>query len=245
LTKDADVQVASGGVNFPTWEPRALGLPKAIALAVLLVAAIIIFCIWTSVGLPPYPQPQTIQVTEATLTQLPQPTPPPPPKVVPPPKPLPAVIPKPAPVQSKIVVATKPPPPIHHIYKPIPHPVINHTPPPPTPAPVSQAPQPPAAEPTSGIGPYGSAMHDIIQANQNVPPALAQLGLSGTAVVHIVVGPDGHVISATIAQSSGNGLVDQTALDHARNATFPAYNNEMPDKPLGFDIPIEIQPADQ
>jgi len=146
---------------FPTWEPKGFGLPKATLLAVLLVLSIMALCYWVSTDLGPKPLPQSIQVTQATLTQLPKPTPPPPPKVVPPPKPIPAVIPKPPPVASKIVVATKPPPVIHHVYKPVPHPVVNHTPPPPTPAPVSQAPQPPA-QPTSGLPIYGNQMYSII-----------------------------------------------------------------------------------
>jgi len=220
-----------------------LGLPAATLASILLVVAIVTFCIWVSVGIPPTPKPQVIQVTQATLTQLPKPTPPPPPKVVPPPKPLPAIIPKPAPVQSKIVVATKPPPPIHHVYKPIPRPIINHTPPPPTPAPVSQAPQPPAP-PTSGIPIYGSQMHDIIQANQDVPPALAQLGVSGTAVIEITVAPDGHVISARVEKSSGITLIDQTALQHAMEAHLPPFNGEMPGAPQSFVIPVEIDGTD-
>jgi protein TonB len=227
--------------EFRSWQPPELGLGKAAIAAILLVALIIGFCYFAAISMAPKPVPAAIQVTQATLTQLPKPTPPPPPKVIPPPKPVPAVIPKPAPVQSKIVVAVKPPPPIHHVYKPVPHPIINHTPPPPTPAPVSQAPQPPAP-PTSGIPIYGSQMHDIIQSNQDVPPALAALGVSGTAVIRIVVAPDGHVISASIARSSGITLIDQTALDHALHASLPPFNAEMPGSSQTFLVPIEIIP---
>jgi protein TonB len=228
--------------EFPSWEPPELGLVKATLAALILVTAIIAFCYWAAISLAPKPAPVAIQVTQATLTTLPKPTPPPPPKVIPPPKPIPAVIPKPAPVQSKIVVAVKPPPPVHHIYKPIPHPIINHAPPPPTPLPVSKAPQPvaPPAPPTSGIPIYGSQMHDIIQANQSVPPALAQLGLSGTAIILIEVSPSGGVISARIYKSSGIPLIDQTALDHAMHAQLPPFNSEMPNAPHEFLIPVEI-----
>jgi len=228
--------------DFPTWEPREFGFVQALLVSIVLVGAIIGFCFFVSTELGPKPVPESIQVTQATLTQLPKPTPPPPPKVVPPPKPVPAVIPKPAPVASKIVVATKPPPPVHHVFKPVPHPVINHTPPPPTPAPVSQAPQPPAAAPTSGIPIYGQQMYSIISANQNVPPALASLGVSGTAVVRIMVDSSGHVLSAKIVKSSGIPLIDQVALEHAKDAQLPPFNNEMPSAPRPFDIPIEISP---
>jgi TonB family protein len=163
--------------------------------------------------------------------------------VVPPPKPIPAVIPKPPPVQSKIVVATKPPPRIH--YTPVPHPVINHQPPPPTPVPVTPAPQPVApAPPTSGVPIYGNTIHDIIQADQNVPPALAATGVSGTVVLSITIAPDGHVISDRVVTSSGVPLIDQTALANVLQQSFPPFNNEMPDAPYTFTIPYEISPGD-
>lgn len=234
------------------WEAPELGLPKATLIALLLVALICAAALWVTLGLKPKTVTQAVQVTQATLTSLPQPKPPPPPppKVVPPPKPIPAVIPKPPPVQSKIVVATKPPPPVHHVVPP-PRPVIHHTqapvkPAPPRPAaPVSQAappahPAPPAAAPTSGIGPYGATMHRIIQANQNIPAGISQMGLSGTAVIKIEVSPSGQVIGAFLVRSSGNPLIDQTALEHARNAHFPPFNNEMPGSTLTFEVPVEI-----
>ena len=235
------MQATTARAGARDWDPGGLGFPQATGLAVLLVAAIIGILLFSYLQSVPKPVPQAIQVTQAVLTQLPKPTPPPPPKVIPPPKPLPAIIPKPAPVQSKIVVATKPPPPIHHVYKPIPHPIINHTPPPPTPAPVTQAPQPPAP-PTSGIPVYGQQIYQILQANQSVPPALAAAGVSGTAYITIVIAPDGHVILARIAKSSGIDLIDQTALQHAQSATYPPFNSEMPDATQAFTVPVEIQP---
>lgn len=239
-TKDSPLPATTAENAYPSWEPKSLGLASAYGLALLLVGSIILLCLFLTDALGPKPVPQAIQVTEATLTQLPKPTPPPPPKVVPPPKPLPAVIPKPPPVASKIAVATKPPPPIvHRVF--IPHPVVNHTPPPPSPAPVSQAPQPPAP-PTSGIPIYGQQMYQIIQANQNVPPALAASGVSGTAYIRITIAADGHVVSASVVKSSGVPLIDATALDHAEHASYPPFNNEMPDTVQAFTIPVEISP---
>jgi periplasmic protein TonB len=242
VTKDPDVQASTADPVFHDWEPRELGLPWATLMAIVLAGAIMAFCYFVSTALGPKAQMQVIQVTRVTLTQLPRPMPPPPPKVVPPPRPIPAVIPKPPPVASKIVVPTKPPPVIHPIHKPVRHVVINHTLPPPTPAPVSHAPQPMAPAPTSGVPVYGNQMYSIIQANQNVPPALAQLGVSGTVVIEIMVAPDGHVISARVYKSSGVPLVDQTALEHAKDAALPPFNNEMPQQPRAFLIPIEISP---
>ena len=227
--------------HLPDWKAPELGLPRATLLAALIIVSLIIgLCVWLARPAP-LPSSQPIEVTQATLTTLPQPTPPPPPKVVPPPKPIPAVIPKPLPVPSKIAVATKPPPPVHHIFKPAPKPTINHAPPP-TPTPQPSAPAAPSAPPTSGIGPYGNQMYQIIQANQDVPAALAQLGVSGTAVIEIVVAPNGHILSAKVYKSSGVPLIDQTALQHAQSASLPPFNDDMPQAPHTFLIPIEIQP---
>jgi TonB family protein len=230
---------ATADQYFSDWEAPRFGMPRASLLALVIVVCVVSFFFWLQSELATKPVPPSIQVTQATLTTLPRPTPPPPPKVVPQP-PTPAVIPKPAPVPSKVVVATKPPPPVHHVPKPVPHPVVNHAPP--TPAPVSQTPQPPAPAPTDGIRPYGIQMYNVIQANQDVPPALAQLGVSGTAVVEITVAPDGHILSAKVIKSSGVPIIDQTALQHAEQAKLPPFNDQMPQAPHVFDIPIEIQP---
>jgi protein TonB len=256
-TKDLDLQAMTGPNGFPSWEPRELGLPRATLFAILLAAAITTFCVLVSSAFRQKPVPEAMRVT---LTQLPQPAPPPTPQVTPL-KPVPEVIPKPPPVPSHIAVATKPPS-VRHISKPVPHPVIHHTPPsvriparmskapPRPPAPVRAAPpmaEAPAAAapaaPTSGIPSYGEQIYAIIEANQNVPFALAQMGASGTAVIEIEVAPDGRVISARVYKSSGVPLIDATALDHARDAHLPPFNDEMPNQPHVFLVPIAIQPS--
>ncbi len=248
-------EALSKDLEVPGWEPRELGLPQATLLAILLVAGIVALCVWIATAFGPKPVPQAVQVTQVTLTQLPQPAR----AQVTPPPPVPAEIPKTPPVPSHIAAAPKPPPPVRHIYKPAPHPVLRHTLPPvrgpapvskapPTPAPVSAAPPVAAAPaaapaPTSGIPRYGEQIYAIIEANQNVPYALSQMGASGTAVIEIVVAPSGTVISARVVKSSGVPLIDETALDHARNAHLPPFNSEMPNQPHAFLVPIQIQPG--
>ncbi|HEY1856920.1 energy transducer TonB [Acidocella sp.] len=254
----------SAGDEVPSWEPRELGFSRALLVAVLLVAAITAVGVWISVSFSPTPAPQAIQVTQVTLAQLPKPAPLAPlvpPKVVPPPKPLPAVIPKPPPVPSPIAVPTMPPPPpppppVRHVYKPAPHPVIRHVAPAqaparPAPPPAAAVPQPatPAAPPaapvvrTSGIPIYGEQIYSIIQANQNVPAVLSEMGASGTAEIEIVVGPNGRVLSARVVKSSGVPIIDATALEHARDAQLPPFNSDMPAQPHAFLVPIEIRPG--
>ena len=55
-----------------------------------------------------------------------------------------------------------------------------------------------------------------------------------------MVAPDGRVISARVVKSSGVALVDQTALEHAKDAALPPFKQEMPRLPRAFLIPIEI-----
>jgi TonB family protein len=70
-----------------------------------------------------------------------------------------------------------------------------------------------------------------------------QMGASGTAVIEIVVAPSGAVISARVYKSSGVPLIDATALEHARDAHLPPFNDEMPNQPHAFLVPITIQPS--
>ncbi len=193
----------------------------------------------------------------------------PPKQVMPPPvppKPLPAVIAKPPPVPSQIPVATQqelppppPPPPVRHVVRPAPHPFHRPLPvarPAPRSVPAPAAPASPpaapaapraapsaAAVPTRGIPIYGQRVYEIIQANQNVPAVLSEMGFSGTAVIEIVVAPDGKILSARVYKSSGVPVIDSTALQHARDAQLPPFNSDMPNQPHAFLVPIQIQPA--
>jgi len=167
----------------PGWDAPELGLPRATALAILIVAGMAMLAIRLTTLPRPQPAPQVIQVMHVTLTELPRqapPAPPAPPRTVPP--------------------------------------------------------------PTSGIGPYGDQIYSIIQANQAVPDVVAQLGLSGTAIVEITVAPSGHILSAKITKSSGVPLIDQTALQHAQAASLPPFNSQMPQAPHNFLVPIDISP---
>lgn len=218
-------------------------MTKATAASVALVMLIAAFCYWATVFLAPRPQPQPIQVTVARLVQLtplPKPAAPKPPQIIPLPRPVPAVIPKPIPAPGKIAVA-KPPPPVRHAYRPTPQPAVQHAPPQPAPA-IRQP--PPALPPFSAIRAYDRQIYEVLQANQNIPPALAALGASGTVLLRIIVAPDGHVLSATSIKSSGVSLIDQTALSHALAAHFGPFTPGMPSTPCMFTVPVEIQTPD-
>jgi hypothetical protein len=65
----------TGANELPSWEPRELGGLQATFVAIVLVAAIIAFCVWVSTAFGPKPVPEAVM--QVTLAQL---TPPPPPK---------------------------------------------------------------------------------------------------------------------------------------------------------------------
>jgi protein TonB len=229
--------------HFESWNPKELGMTKATAASVALVMLIAAFCYWATVILAPKPQPQPIQVTMARLVQLtplPKPAAPKPAKIIPPPRPVPAVFPKPILAPGKIAVA-KPPPSPRHAHKPAPQPAVQHAPA----QPVSAIHQPPPVPPPfSAIRAYDRQIYAVLQANQNVPPALAALGASGSVLLRIIVAPDGHVVSATAIKSSGVSLIDQTALSHALAAHFGPFTPGMPSTPCTFTVPVEIQTPD-
>jgi protein TonB len=77
-----------------------------------------------------------------------------------------------------------------------------------------------------------------------VPPALAQLGVSGTVILSVTVAADGHVIAVHVVTSSGIPLIDQTAIDHVKQATFPPFNNQMPTTPQTYTLPVQISASD-
>jgi protein TonB len=239
-------------------------------IAILLVGVITAAGVWLSVSFGPKPESPAIQAMQVSLAQLPKPAPPappvskpipPPPPVppqpAPPPKPVPAVIPKPPPVPSHVPVETRkpppPPPPVPHVSRPVPHPphppyrrppVRRPAAPPAAPAAPRAAPTPAApVVPTSGIPVYGERVYEIIQADQNVPQVLSEMGLSGRAVIEIVVAPSGKILSARVYKSSGVPIIDATALEHARDAQLPPFNNRMPNQPHAFLVPIQIQAA--
>jgi TonB family protein len=52
------------------------------------------------------------------------------------------------------------------------------------------------------------------------PEAARKAGIEGKAMLEVTVGADGAVLSATLAQSSGNGALDTAALQAVTTARF-------------------------
>ena len=229
--------------TYPHWEAPELGMVRATAASLVLSFLIVVAIIAL---VPARHRPPPPLVTHARMVTLPPP-PPPPPEVVQPPEPLqPPPIPPPpeTPAPARIQV---PKPPLKPVRRVIRHPIQHHVEPQPQPPqPQIQAPRvtnPPPAAPvqnSSGVGPYARALHGEIEANVEVPAAIEQLGLSGTAVVTFMITPQGALVNARVARSSGNPLIDQAALAAVRRTSYHAFTSNMPTQALPFTVPIEI-----
>ncbi len=225
--------------TYPHWEAPELGMVRATAASVVLSIAIVVAIISLVPARHHAPPPL---VTHARMVTLPPP-PPPPPEIVQPPEPLqpPPITPPPeAPAPAKIQIQKPPPKPIKRVVR---HPPQHHVvPQPPPPQPQVQAPRvtnppPPAPEQRgTDMHEYGQELHDQIQSAIEVPAAIQQLGLSGTALITCTVSPDGRLVSARVARSSGNPLIDQAALAGVKQHHYRSFTGQT----ASFNIPVEI-----
>lgn len=60
----------------------------------------------------------------------------------------------------------------------------------------------------------------VSEVRPDYPEIAREQGASGTAVIYVTIGPKGSVISARVGQSTGNSLLDQSALRAARASSF-------------------------
>lgn len=173
----------------------------------------------------PTPSPQTIIIDSRPRptpkpTPTPHVTPPPPPKVTPP-----------------VLPAVHPPtinPGASHGVGPT---ELPYTPPTPGIVTASAPPATPIAQPSVAPTPNGPiAITDSTfkyRAPLEYPEIAIQQDIEGTAVVLVTIGADGTLISATIAESSGNANLDEAALNAARASRYTPY--------LANGVPTEQQ----
>ncbi|MBK7859983.1 MAG: TonB family protein [Archangiaceae bacterium] len=82
------------------------------------------------------------------------------------------------------------------------------------------------------------------------PADAADAGVQGTVVLQVDLGPDGKVMSASVATSSGSDALDQAALDGVKRFVFrPAEIDGVPaavrlEYAYHFELKPEVQPAD-
>lgn len=105
----------------------------------------------------------------------------------------------------------------------------------------SVAPASAPADVSSGLGPYGAGLHRQIERNILADRRVTQLGVSGTAVIEATIAPDGRVVSARLARSSGTRGIDEAALGAVQRGGFPPFGPHMPAGPITMNVPIGVE----
>lgn len=223
--------------------PRLPGRPpkdyfgRALVLGAILEVLVVAAIVWVSnqKSPPPPPKPKRIAIH---MVQPPKPKPVPKPKPKPKPKPVP--VPKPVP--------TPPPPPPRPIPKPAPKPLVAKAPAPtapvipappkPTPPPPPPAPSPAARQ--AAIDAYAALVRARVQADARVPEAVRLAHLRGTTAVRFELEPDGTLVWARIAQSSGIGSINRAALAAVQSASYPPFTKKMPKHPTIFIVRVHL-----
>jgi protein TonB len=220
--------------------------------------------------LPPPPAPPA--PPQPTPQEQPPPPPPPPPEPAPPPPPEPAPPPPPPPEPTPPPPepAPPPPPPEPPPPEPLPEPPPPTKPPPPrkiavprkvqaprppvTQAPPTKTPPPPEAPPAPAAPAvsaavqatetelYAAALRARVQANLTVPRAVRLLGIGGVSRVAIELAPNGSLIGASLAKSSGSADIDAAALQSVRASQFPPFSAKMPQHNLTFILSVRMTP---
>ncbi len=196
---------------------------------------------------PPAPEPPMRESPPPVQAIPPQPTPPPTPAPEPAPAPrteAPAELPappaiEPAPSPTSVPELNRPAEPAR---KPAPHrtehpprPSARATPAAPSPAPRTEQPASPAPTAAAPSAPAPSrpdpswqgALSAWLQAHKHYPEAARQRGEEGTAAVRFTVARDGHVVSATVARSSGVPALDAAAVAMFKDAHVPPFPPSM------------------
>lgn len=228
---------------LPPWHPDELGLARAGAVSLVLVALIAGGAWFAANHLSPIQPPlaPTTTVRLVTLAKPPPPLPMPPPPVQPPPPPQPLPKPPPpVPAPSPIPPPRPAPQQIHHPPpppRPVPKPRPVVHPKPPQPPPPVQKPRPPP-QPAFNFQSYAASLRGPLQREVPISKAMRMLGMHGIAYVEFTLAPSGHLVSAKIYRSSHNPLIDKAALDTVLHHHFPPFPGTA-DKT--FALPIEIQ----
>jgi protein TonB len=195
----------------------ALCCLAALALEVAAVAAFI--PILSHPGAPPAaPLPVKLTIVAPPATPTPKPPPPPPPK--------PVVQPPPLPVTPPLPMPPPPPRPVaHHITRhyiaPKPQPVTPPPPPQVATPPVPPAPPAPPAPSENALAKFEASLSAAVQSVAREPASGIIANETGRPEITFTY-LDGQVTNITLAHSCGFPLLDDAALQAARNAPYPA-----------------------
>jgi TonB family protein len=197
------------------------GRARKILLAALAISLLVHLLLAGYIRWPIFGQSREEPVAKVRILRIARRTPPPPPT--------PAPTPVPAPAATPMVHASIAPPPVTpRGNKGVPHvqtvPVPAHTPT--VRATATAAPTPMAtATAAAPCGGHANAEPTVASTPDvaDITPEARASKISGTAAIHVVLDPQGHVTDASVAQSSGNAGLDATAMQMARSATYTPH----------------------
>jgi protein TonB len=216
---------------LPPWEPDELGLPRATIVSLTVMAVVLGGIFYAGTHLPHVKKP-VVPTTYVHMVTLPRPKPPPPLPIPPPPVPVPV----PKPIIHPVIQHVSPRP--TKIPVPVKHVIIHHKPPPPLKKPPPPPAPPPAPkQPPFNFNAYAAGLRAPLQQEVPISRAMKMLNLHGTAYIEFTLTPSGHLVSASVYKSSGNPLIDKSALEtvlHHHFPGFPGTQNKV------FALPVEI-----
>jgi protein TonB len=80
--------------------------------------------------------------------------------------------------------------------------------------------------------------------HSSYPAEASQTNEGGNVKVHIVIAPDGQIISIEVVQSSGLSVLDAAAVAVFRNARLPPFPPGTPTQPADVVVTLHYHPAD-
>lgn len=229
------------GLRSPFWI-------AALVLSILFHA----YVVWqASHYAPPPPEAEELRVDVRMI----EPPPPPPPVVVvpPPPPPPPKPVPKPpkelprqAPLPAVIAAPPAPAAPAEPVVpvqpEPAPLPPIDAPPPPPAP------PAPPVAAPPAPVAPvenldalidgFGRDLSRAFEANKVYPRVAQMRNIQGKLKLKFVFA-NGEMTDVTVAESSGQKLLDDAAIAAARKLRMPALLGRLTRESFSIVLPVD------
>jgi protein TonB len=187
------------------------GLSFVAALVLEALAVLALIPLVSHQGAPPgQPAPVKITIVAPPAPPTPPKAVPPPPKPVVPPPPLPAAPPTPTPPPPPHAVA-------HHITRRyVAPPKLVQPPPPPQ---VETPPAPPAPD-DNELSKFSAALRAAVQSVAREPASSMIANQAGQPEVTFTY-EDGHVTNVALARSCGFPLLDQAAVEAARDAPYP------------------------
>ncbi|MFT8885616.1 MAG: energy transducer TonB [Acetobacter papayae] len=225
------------GLHLPT-QPVAVPEPPPAAIAIDMAPEPV------STPTPPTDVPPGLQQTRS----IPDPTPVEPPKITAPPSPaINPPVPVPAPDKARKIVKKHKPAPVHTQQKPDPTPPADAT----TAPPSSEAPPAPEqAAPASGSS-SSKASHDPVtwqgallaqlEKYKRYPADAMADHQEGVPTVTFSMDRKGHVLSVTLASSSGHPLLDQEAVALPQRAQpLPVPPDSVAGDPITLTVPVEF-----